>query len=635
MLKKIIFLVLSLLAVTLWTSAQNTENDIQTAFKKAESDIVLLKNDQQLVPIQKLDTPRVAYLSVGLREGSDFEEVLQRYLPMVVVQLPASPSSRNAQVWAEALQKRFDLIILGVNDYDYPYGSPLYYRYQAHVKALLDQVHTITAIFGGTQAFEILPWWENADALLVTPRSPYGQSLTAQAIFGAVGITGKSKISYDEFPAGSGLTTNAINRLRYSPPEAVQMDRALLEDSIKAIVTEGIAAGAFPGAQVLVAKDGHVVYHQAFGYHTFDNNKAVTTRDIYDFASVSKVTSALPAVMKLYGEGKFDLDAPLKRYFPSFKNSNKADLTYREMLAHFARLRPWIPYWRGTLRGNAKYPWKKRWDNEILNDGKFKWFTFKRDSSKRFPIKITDDLWLHRNFKEKRIYKSIKKSPLLEEREYVYSGLLFYLLPEIVADLTNSDYEQYLNDNFYHPLGAYTLTYNPYRHFPLDRIIPTERDTFFRMTQLHGRVHDEGAAMMGGVSANAGLFGSANDLAKLMTMYMNGGQYGGQQLIAEKALDEFTRCQYCDEGNRRGLGFDKPLIEYDPDRSSVAKDASPASFGHSGYTGTFTWADPENDLLFIFFSNRVYPTRDNRKIYQLGIRPRIHQVLYDAVKKGE
>ena len=383
---------------------------------------------------------------------------------------------------------------------------------------------------------------------------------------------------------------------------------------------------------MLVAKDGHVVYHEAFGYHTFDNKKLVTTQDIYDFASVSKVTSALPAVMKLYGEGQFDLDAPLKQYFPEFSKSNKADLTYREMLAHYARLRPWIPYWRGALKGNGKYPWKKSWDNEVLNEGKFRRNTFERDSSEKFPIKITDDLWLHKDYKEKWIYKSIRKSPLQDEKKYLYSGLLFYLLPEIVADLTQSDYETYLNQSFYHRLGAYTLTYNPYRFFPLDRIIPTERDTFFRMTQLHGRVHDEGAAMMGGVSANAGLFGSANDLAKLMTMYMNWGYYGGEQLIAEKALKEFTRCQYCDEGNRRGLGFDKPLIEYNPDQSSVAKDASPASFGHSGYTGTFAWADPEHDLLFIFFSNRVYPTRDNRKLYQLGIRPRIHQVLYDAIK---
>jgi FKBP-type peptidyl-prolyl cis-trans isomerase len=178
-----------------------------------------------------------------------------------------------------------------------------------------------------------------------------------------------------------------------------------------------------------------------------------------------------------------------------------------------------------------------------------------------------------------------------------------------------------------------TLRYNPTRFYPKERIVPTEQDTFFRLTQLHGTVHDEGAAMMGGVSSNAGLFGSANDLAKLFQMYMNEGQYGGEQLINAKALQEFTRCQYCGEGNRRGLGFDKPMIEYDEKASSVAEQASAASFGHSGYTGTFVWADPETDLLYIFFSNRVYPTRNNPKIYRLNIRPRIHTVLYESLEE--
>ncbi|KAA3631647.1 MAG: class A beta-lactamase-related serine hydrolase, partial [Bacteroidetes bacterium] len=398
------------------------------------------------------------------------------------------------------------------------------------------------------------------------------------------------------------------------------------------IVESGIAAGAFPGAQVLVAKDGKVVYHETFGFHTYDSLAPVRRDDLYDFASVTKITSALPAIIKWTGEDKFDIDAPLKAYFPAFSRSNKASLSYRSMLAHNARLRPWIPYWRSTLKGCANYPWKRGWDNDNYNNWKFKRKTFSRDSSEKFNVFVTEDLWLHKDYKEKRIYKAIKKSPLNEKQEYKYSGLLFYLLPEIVANHSGMDYETYLKQTFYQPLGAYTLTFNPERFFPRSRIIPTERDTFFRKTQLHGTVHDEGAAMMGGFSANAGLFGSAGDLAKLMQMYMNYGTYGGERYITESAMKEFTKCQYCDQGNRRGLGFDKPLIEYSPESSSVAEDASPASFGHSGYTGTFTWADPESGLLFIFFSNRVYPTRFNGKIYEMGIRPRIHQVLYDAMK---
>ena len=245
---------------------------------------------------------------------------------------------------------------------------------------------------------------------------------------------------------------------------------------------------------------------------------------------------------------------------------------------------------------------------------------------------VTDSLWMHRNYKEK-IYKSIRKSPLNQKEGYVYSDMFFTILPEIVEVLAGEGFEDYLKRTFYYPLGAYTITYNPLRFFPRERIVPTERDTFFRMVQLHGRVHDEGAAMLSGVSGHAGLFASANDLAKLMTMYMNYGAYGGEQLIAEPSVREFTRCQYCETGNRRALGFDKPLIDYDPKASSVAEAASPASFGHSGYTGTFTWIDPEKGLLYIFMSNRVYPTRDNPRIYELNVRPRIHEVLYQAIRE--
>ena len=558
MLKKALLLSL-LVAALAHLTGQNTQNEVQSAFNKAESELVLLKNAGNLIPLRRLDTLKIACLTLGFGQKTDFVQTLQKYMPVDIINLPVNATG-TSQRWAEDLGERYNLVILGINDD----GNTIQYQQQeATLKALFAQTTTIAVILGRNEAFQATSIWSNADALIVTPPNDYAPSLAAQAVFGAIGIGGKSKVAYGAYPVGSGLKTQSINRLRYSPAAMAGMNAQLLEDSIKAILMEGIDAGAFPGAQVLVAKDGHVVYHQAFGYHTFDNEKAVSTRDIYDFASVSKVTSALPAVMKLYGEDRFDLDAPLKQYFPKIKRSNKSDLTYREMLAHYARLRPWIPYWRGTLKGNGKYPWKKSWDNDVLNEGKFRRKTFQRDSSEKYPIKITDDLWLYKDFKDKTIYKSIRKSPLREKKEYVYSGLLFYLLPEIVADLTQTDYETYLNQNFYHKLGAYTLTYNPYRFFPLDRIVPTERDTFFRMVQLHGRVHDEGAAMMGGVSANAGLFGSANDLAKLMTMYMNWGAYGGEQLIgkgpeqliAEKALKErfrqvlVTRCpEYCEEG---------------------------------------------------------------------------------------
>ncbi|MCO6478635.1 MAG: serine hydrolase [Phaeodactylibacter sp.] len=607
--------------------------DGTAAFQQAEQAVTLLRNEGGLIPLRGLDTLKIAYLSIGELPSEDFYPTLQRYLPVDKIPLPFVTKAKEAEAWLAELESAFNLLIVEIMDYTVGGQLPSSYQQVKLLEAIGSYERAIVVIHGDGAIFQVAPALAEAPVLIVAPnRLEYAPSVAAQAIFGGLGAKAKlmAPVPGAGFRRGDGLSTEGGLRLSYTPPGYAGMNAQLLEDSIKAIIEEGIRGQAFPGAQVLVAKDNHVVYHKAFGYHTYDSLQAVATTDIYDLASVTKVTSALAALMRLHGQGQFDLDAPLKRYFPQLGRSNKEDLTYRQMLAHNARLLPWIPYWKGTLRGNARYPWRKRWDNERINDFRFRWHTFKTDSTARFPIYVTDSLWLHRNYK-KKMYKAIRKSPLNKEPGYVYSGLLFYLMPEIVEGLTGEDYERYLKETFYHPLGAYTITYNPLRFFPRGRIVPTERDTFFRMVQIHGYVHDEGAAMMGGVSANAGLFASANDLAKLMTMYMNYGSYAGEQYIAESSAREFTRCQYCEEGNRRGLGFDKPQIEYNPESSSVAEAASPESFGHSGYTGTFTWADPANGLLYIFMSNRVYPTRNNPGIYEMNIRPRIHAALYEAI----
>ena len=338
----------------------------------------------------------------------------------------------------------------------------------------------------------------------------------------------------------------------------------------------------------------------------------VEKTDLYDFASVSKVTSALPGLMKMHDVEKFDLDESLGDYLKYFERGNKKDLIIRRILSHNSGMQSWIAYWTTTTKKNGRY--KRQ--------------TLSADSSAKYSIKLTDKMYLYNDYRDK-IYKMIRKSPVNPEQGYVYSGLSFYLWPEILENLTGQEYERYLKSTFYRPLGANTLTFNPYKHFSLSQIVPTENDTFFRKVQIHGLVHDEGAAMMNGQSANAGLFGSANDLAKLMQMYLNMGSYGGDRYISEGTMKKFTFCHYCNEGVRRGLGFDKPLLE-NKERGIPAVDAGPDSFGHSGYTGMFTWADPDSGILFVFCSNRVHPTRLNNKIAQLNIRPKMHQIVYDA-----
>jgi len=409
---------------------------------------------------------------------------------------------------------------------------------------------------------------------------------------------------------------------------------ANLADSIRLVLEEGIEAGAFPGAQVLAWHKGEPLVHVTAGHHTYAGLREVRRDDVYDLASITKTSSGLLYLMQLYERGELDLDRPIGDLFPAFRGTDKAGRTLASALSHRAGLLAWVPYWQGTLRGNARYPWRKGWETSRTNDYRFRPRTLRRDSSRNFYIRLTDDLWLHRKFRQQRIYRSIRKSPVGREGTYKYSGLLFYLLPEFTERSTGEGYRAYLRRNFYDPLGATTLGYRPLdRGIPLDRVVPTEIDTFFRMATLHGVVHDEGAALMNGVSGNAGLFSTAADLAKLYQMLLNGGEFSGRRYFLPETVAEFTRRHYAGEGNRRGLGFDKPLIEYDADASSVARAASDASFGHSGYTGTMVWADPEHDLLFVFLSNRVHPSRNRRAIYTLGIRPRIQEMLYRALEE--
>lgn len=412
----------------------------------------------------------------------------------------------------------------------------------------------------------------------------------------------------------------SMGELVIGSPEEVGIDGKILNAEIEGILTQAIDSMAFPGAQVLLAKDGIIFYQGSFGYHTYDSLRKVRDTDLYDLASVTKVTATTLALMKLYEDGLFDLDQTFGYYFPKIAKGDKRDLTMREILAHQSGLRAWIPYWSESQRKN----------------GKWRWNTVKQDSSKRFPNRLEGThLFLHKDFREKKIYKMIKKSDLLEEKKYVYSGLVFYLFPELVHRLSGKPFDQYLADAFYGPMGAETLTFNPTGQYSLDRIVPTENDNFFRKAQLHGVVHDEGAAMMLGVSGNAGLFSNAQDLAKVYQMLLNEGQYGAKRYLKPETIQEFTKVQFPENDNRRGLGFDKPLLTYDARISSVAKDSSPASFGHTGYTGTLVWADPENDLLFIFLSNRVYPTRNNGKIYDLNVRPNIHNLVYELLRIGD
>ncbi|MUP45084.1 serine hydrolase [Gramella sp. BOM4] len=605
------------------TSTENMVEDLNTAEanllhrKLVEAALTLLKNDNAMIPLQRLDTLKIASVSIGAEEKTRFQESLELYTKVANFQLPVEATSEEIDSLKERL-KDYNLVIAGLHDISkYPRNTVGFSEeVQQFISELSGHENTIISLFKNPYVIASLNDIEAAPVLIEAYQdSEVTQEMAAQLIFGSIGASGKLPVSIGEkFKKGDGLNSDVLNRFKYTLPEEAGMKSSYLFPKVDSLMHEAINAKAIPGGQILIARNGNVVMHKAYGLHRYSDTIRVKKNDLYDLASVTKISSALPALMKLYDEEKFSLEAGIDDYLPYFRNSNKEGIPFRQILAHQARFKPWIPYWKNTLRDN----------------GSFKWNTFKKDSSARYPIKISDELWLHRNYQDK-IFKEIKKSPLEEKAEYKYSGLVFYLLPSIVEKITNEDYRTYLNENFYTPLGATTLTYNPMEEFPESRIVPTESDFNFRKEPIHGNVHDEGAIMMGGVSANAGLFANANDIAKLMQMYLNMGEYGGRRYISEATLKEFSRTQFPENDNRRALGFDKPNLEYKGEDNNTAKSASKSSFGHTGFTGTMVWVDPEYDLLYIFLSNRVLPTRENTRLYQLNTRTKIQQVIYDSI----
>lgn len=405
--------------------------------------------------------------------------------------------------------------------------------------------------------------------------------------------------------------------LLYANPSEVALDSAYLHTQVDSIMTLGIQEEAFPGAQLLVAKQGKIIFHEAYGYHTYDSIRPVGLDDIYDLASVTKITAALPALMKLHGEGKIALDEPFSTYWTPWKNvADKKGLTVREILAHQAGLEPYIVFLDEIIKKNGAL--KRRWVRQTAHS--------------KYGKQAYEGIFVKNRFKQK-VYREISKSKVAGEKKYRYSGLTFLLYPQLVQDLSGIEFSSYLRTHFYDPLGNTTMVFNPKTKGFRNAIVPTEIDTLFRFSLTKDWVHDENAALLGGVSGNAGLFATAEDLARLMQMYMNYGTYAGHRYLEEATVKEFIKVQFPENDNRRGLGFDKPLLGNDTldlKAAYPAPQASAESFGHSGFTGTFVWADPRDQLVFIFLSNRVHPYRSHRKLYGLNIRTTLHSVFYKA-----
>ncbi|MDX2414706.1 MAG: glycoside hydrolase family 3 N-terminal domain-containing protein, partial [Bacteroidales bacterium] len=578
--------------------------------------LTVLNNQQNVIPLRRLESRKIATLTINGSKDSPFNKMVNNY---VQADKYSWKSGTDFSALISSLEN-YDIVLTIVLGTDQrPYRD---FGVSEDLIELLSQLSEKTRLVGvysgNPYAIDKLPGLQDADGLIISyQENKFTQELAAQLIFGAIGGHGKLPVTINRtYPEGYGIITPGKLRLQYGYPENGGVSSALLNKKIDSIVRAGLDKNAFPGCEVIAARKGVVIFHKAYGYHTFLKRTELKEGDIFDLASVTKVSAATAGLMKLDDMGLFDPDKNLGLYYPFFKGSDKADIRLRDILAHQAGLQAWIPYWKNTVK----------------NDGSFKCSTFRTKESKRFNIRVSDKLYLNKHYK-KKMFRAIKKSPI-GDNTYLYSGLMFYIFPEIINQQSGLSYESFLNAYIYHKLGAYNIGFNPYNNYPMEIVVPTENDTFFRNEQLRGFVHDEGAAMMGGLSGNAGLFASANDLLKLFEMFRRYGSYGGEEIITEATMKEYTSYQFIENDNRRGLGFDKPILpDTTIERSSIypCPSASPASFGHSGYTGTFAWADPEEEIAYVFLSNRVYPTRDNNLISSMNIRTEILQSIYDSI----
>jgi beta-glucosidase-like glycosyl hydrolase/CubicO group peptidase (beta-lactamase class C family) len=578
------------------------------------SALTLVKNELGLLPFNFLDKRSFAYLGIGETEGCAFHEALNKYAGIDPYYLPlkSEPKLRDSLV---KVLNNYNILIIGLHKMTgYPADS---FNLSRQALLLVDTLsktnRTVLVLFGNPYALRLLKQPIRSESVLVAYQDfPVTQELSAELLFGGIPALGKLPVSSANFKSGCGEETEHTRLCRIFPEETGLTDESL--KVIDSIALSGIEQKAYPGCQVLFAKDGKVFYNKSFGHPVYGDSVKVVPSDLYDLASVTKIAATTLAVMKLSDEGKLSPGDSLGQFLPRLRNTNKAGLTIRDIMTHRSGLQAWIPFYKTATGAGGR-------DTGIL----------RTDSSRDFSIKISDHLYMNRAFTDS-IYQMIIRSPLGEAGKYLYSDLGFYLLRLVVEKLSGKSFPGYLDENFYKPLGLQRTSFNPLNKFPITHIIPTENDIEFRHQLVHGYVHDPGAAMLGGISGHAGLFSNAADLAVIMQMLLQGGSYGGKQYLRPATVKEFTSSQFPGSGNRRGLGFDKPLQKYRED-SPACRSASQLSFGHSGFTGTFAWADPANGLVYIFLSNRVYPSAGNQKLKDLNIRTNIQQAVYDLFEK--
>ena len=579
-----------------------------------EHAVTVVKNDDQLLPFRRLDTLRIAAVTIGTPAEGPYATIFNKYQPGPVISVPNRYADDSTYARILSRLGNANVVVVSLHAMN---NTPAHsYGLGEGALKFLKQLEadkrrkTVVVAMGNAYALKFL---ESSRTLVCAYEDHYAAQLVVpQVLFGALPARGKLPVTVSPaLPVGTGLPTLDLHRLRYASPEREGLNSKVLAQ-IDNIALESQTYAAAPGCQVLVAKNGTVVFDQSYGYCTYDQSQPVTSSTLYDLASVTKVAGTLQAVMYLKDQGKLNLDEKVAAYLPELQRTNKREMTVRDVLLHQAGLKPGIPTWERTLR-----------------DGQLKPAFYASTRSDNFPNEVAPGEYSTKAADDS-VWAWTMRSTLLPKIKgkypTEYSDLSFLVMKRLSEKLLHEPLEAFLQASFYRPLGLGSMTYNPLLRFPKSCIAPTENDTYYRREQLQGSVHDQMAALVGGVGGHAGLFATANDLAVLMQMNLQNGRYGGVTYFQNPVVSEFARTA---PGTRRGLGWDHG----DPSRpEGPTSNLSPAStFGHTGFTGTCVWMDPDNSILYIFLSNRVYPDAGNNKLRQYNIRTRIHDVIYKAL----
>ena len=576
-----------------------------------KASITLVKNNDGLIPFKQLNNKNFASLAIGETEENTFQKVLDKYDEIAKFQISKfAPKSKYHSI-KEKLEKHSTIII---SLHKLSYYNTNTYGLTNNVTTLINELaeykDVILVNFGSPYA---LKYFEGIETIIqVSEDFEASQEIAAQAIFGGQLFLGNLQITpTSEFELFQGEIISEKTRLSYVYPEELNINSKDLS-KINDLVNNAISKKAIPGCQILIAKEGNIFFNKSFGYQTYEKEKEIVNSNIYDLASITKVASTLMGVMRFYDIKRFKLKDVVEDYIEETNGYDVGTVTTKELLMHDGGLPAWIPFYKSFMTNGKPDP-----------------TYFSGTENPLYPYRVSKNLFSNQLAVDS-VWSKIYHSVLKSRGTYKYSDLDFLLLQKIVENLSEQPLDVFVTNNFYKPLGMNNTCYNPYKCFPLENIPPTENDDYFRKEKIQGFVHDPAAALIGGVGGHAGLFSNTNDMAKYAQMLLNNGTYGGEMYFSKNTVNQFTRKS--SSSNRRGLGFDKP--ETTPGKATpTGKYVSPSTFGHTGFTGTCIWIDPEYNLIYIFISNRTYPTSSNRKLISMNVRTDIQDVIYEVLLK--